>query len=105
MSEVIARTFVSAAERSARSCKLMYEGTPTAVRIPRMMSTVTSSISVNPCSSVAELRSKRERRVGEGVGGGELGTFPHDRQARPSDKARDAGGLLQTVIHSWGLLG
>src|ERR671937_823568 len=45
-----ARTFACAADLFARVRKLRYEGIAIASRIPRMMITTRSSISVKPCS-------------------------------------------------------
>src|SRR5919197_2174460 len=51
-----ARTFACAAELLARLRKLRYEGIAIASRIPRMMITTRSSISVKPFSSRARCR-------------------------------------------------
>src|SRR5919197_4331968 len=48
-----ARTFALAAELLARSRKLRYEGIAIASRMPRMMMTTSSSMSVKPLSSPA----------------------------------------------------
>src|SRR3954454_7091427 len=48
-----ARTLALAAELLARSRKLRYEGTAMASRMPRMMMTTRSSMSVKPLSSPA----------------------------------------------------
>src|SRR5205085_258827 len=54
-----ARTFACAAELLARFLKLKYDGIAIASRIPRMMMTTSSSMSVKPLSSEA----RRFRRV------------------------------------------
>src|SRR5919201_6927687 len=51
-----ARTFACAAELFARLRKLRYEGIAIASRIPRMMITTRSSISVKPRSSLSRCR-------------------------------------------------
>src|SRR5467141_2131540 len=50
MSGSTARTLACAADLLARSLKLRYDGTAIASRMPRMMMTTRSSISVKPCS-------------------------------------------------------
>src|SRR5437016_13676266 len=72
MPGMAARTLAWAADLLARVRKLRYEGIAIASRIPRMMITTRSSISVKPSSRLAGA-SRRERR--ESIGSFLLGGY------------------------------
>src|SRR5712691_4373957 len=87
---MIERTFAFAAASFARVLKLRYEGIAIDVRIPRMMTTIRSSIRVNPRSSpLTRLRKLSIMRLTPWtVGGGFRDIDPPGPRLVPQKRVR-----------------
>src|SRR6266581_4905096 len=87
---MIERTFAFAAASFARVLKLRYEGIAIDVRIPRMMTTIRSSIRVNPRSSpLTRLRKLSIMRFDSlDRGGGYRDIDPHGPRLVPQKRVR-----------------